>query len=78
MRRRHRQGGELSCERCGVYFGEEGVIDFSGEIHGYDNLYVVDGSMVPVNLGVNPSLTITALAEYVLDQFPGNRPGMPD
>ncbi len=34
--------------------------------------------MVPVNLGVNPSLTITALAEYVLDQFPGKGSGMPD
>ncbi|MBU0528366.1 GMC family oxidoreductase [bacterium] len=49
---------------------ENGVIDFSGKIHGYDNLYVVDGSIVPANLGVNPSLTITALSEYIMDQFP--------
>lgn len=49
---------------------DKGVIDYSGKIHGYDNLYVVDGSIVPANLGVNPSLTITALAEYVLSQFP--------
>ena len=49
---------------------ENGVIDFSGKIHGYDNLYVVDGSIVPANLGVNPSLTITALAEYIMDQIP--------
>jgi cholesterol oxidase len=49
---------------------EKGVIDFSGKIHGYDNLYVVDGSIVPANLGVNPSLTIAALAEYIMDQFP--------
>lgn len=48
---------------------ETGVIDFSGKIHGYDNLYVVDGSIVPANLGVNPSLTITALAEYIMDQI---------
>jgi len=48
---------------------ENGVIDFSGKVHGYDNLYVVDGSIVPANLGVNPSLTITALAEYIMDQF---------
>lgn len=49
---------------------ENGVIDFSGKIHGYDNLYVIDGSIVPANLGVNPSLTITALAEYIMDQVP--------
>ncbi len=49
---------------------EEGVIDFSGKVHGYDNLYVIDGSVIPVNLGVNPSLTITALAEYIMDKFP--------
>jgi cholesterol oxidase len=49
---------------------EEGVISFDGEIHGYPNLYVVDGSIVPVNLGVNPSLTITALAEYIMSRMP--------
>ena len=49
---------------------EKGVVDFKGEIHGYPNLYVVDGSNVPVNLGVNPSLTITALAEYIMSQMP--------
>jgi cholesterol oxidase len=49
---------------------DQGVTDFSGKMHGYDNLYVVDGSLVAANLGVNPSLTITAVAEYVMDQFP--------
>jgi cholesterol oxidase len=49
---------------------EEGVTDYAGRIHGHENLYVVDGSLVAANLGVNPSLTITALAEYVMDQFP--------
>lgn len=49
---------------------EKGVVDFSAEVHGYPNLYVVDGSIIPVNLGVNPALTITALAEYVMSQFP--------
>jgi cholesterol oxidase len=49
---------------------ETGVADFKGEIHGYPNLYVVDGSNVPVNLGVNPSLTITAVAEYIMSQVP--------
>jgi cholesterol oxidase len=49
---------------------EQGVVDFKGQIHGYPNLYVVDGANVPVNLGVNPALTITALAEYVMSHFP--------
>ena len=49
---------------------EAGVTDFTGKIHGYDNLYVVDGSLVAANLGVNPSLTIAAVAEYVMDRFP--------
>ncbi len=49
---------------------EKGVTDLAGKIHGYDNLYVVDGSIVAANLGVNPSLTITALAEYVMAQVP--------
>ncbi len=49
---------------------DNGVINFQGQIHGYENLYVIDGSIVPANLGVNPSLTITALAEYIMEQFP--------
>lgn len=44
-----------------------GVIDKYGNIFGYKNLKVVDGSMIPINLGVNPSLTITALAEYAME-----------
>lgn len=42
---------------------EEGVIDSNHEVFGYAGLYVCDGSVLPVNLGVNPSLSITALAE---------------
>lgn len=49
---------------------EKGVVDFNGEIHGYPNLYVVDGSNVPANLGVNPALTITAVAEYIMSRMP--------
>jgi len=33
----------------------------------------VDGSIIPVNLGVNPSLTITALAEYIMSQIRENK-----
>ncbi len=49
---------------------EDGVVDFRGEAHGHPGLYVVDGSMVPANLGVNPALTITALAEHVMSGIP--------
>ncbi|WDP92299.1 MAG: GMC family oxidoreductase [Desulfobacter sp.] len=49
---------------------EKGVVNFKGELFGYPNLYVADGSVVPANLGVNPSLTITALSESIMDQIP--------
>ena len=45
---------------------EDGVCDELGRVFGYQNMYVCDGSLVPANLGVNPSLTITALSEYVM------------
>ncbi len=51
----------------------QGVVDFSGQVFGYPGLYVADGSVVPVNLGVNPSLTITALSEFIMDQMPGKK-----
>ena len=47
-----------------------GVVDDKFEIFNYPGLYVIDGSVVPSNLGVNPSLTITALAEYAMSKFP--------
>lgn len=40
-----------------------GVVDADGEVHGHPGLYVIDGAAVPTALGVNPSLTIAALAE---------------
>lgn len=43
-----------------------GVIDHRHRVFGYDGLYVVDGSAVSANPGVNPSLTITALAERAM------------
>jgi len=46
---------------------DEGVIDKHGNVFGYQNMKVVDGSMVTINLAVNPSLTITALAEFAMD-----------
>jgi hypothetical protein len=40
-----------------------GVVDANGEVYGYPGLYVMDGAAVPTALGVNPSLTVAALAE---------------
>ncbi|MFV0576514.1 MAG: GMC oxidoreductase [Vibrio sp.] len=49
---------------------DNGVVDESGEVFGYKNLRVLDGSVIPGNLGVNPSLTITALSEYAMSRVP--------
>ena len=57
----------------GVAMGQsakDGVVDESGEVFGYKNLRVIDGSIIPGNLGVNPSLTITALSEYAMSKIP--------
>lgn len=48
----------------------DGVIDRDCRVFGYRGLYVVDGSMIGANLGVNPSLTITAMAERAMAQIP--------
>ena len=47
-----------------------GVVDTNHEVFHYPGLYVVDGSVIPANLGVNPSLTITALAERAMSRIP--------
>jgi cholesterol oxidase len=47
---------------------EDGVVDPDGKVFGYENFYVIDGSIIPANLGVNPSLTITAMAERAMSQ----------
>ncbi len=56
----------------GVPFGKsetDGVIDLDFQVFNYPGLYVVDGSVMPGNPGVNPSLTITALAEYAMSKI---------
>jgi cholesterol oxidase len=49
---------------------ERGVVDAYHRVHGYQGLHVVDGSTVSANLGVNPSLTITAQAERAMSLWP--------
>ncbi len=49
-----------------------GVVDARHRVFGYENVLVVDGSVLPTNPGVNPSLTITALAERAMSLVPAN------
>jgi len=49
---------------------EHGVVDAEQRVFGYANLLVCDGAAVPANVGVNPSLTITALAERAMSRIP--------
>ncbi|WP_018154944.1 FAD-dependent oxidoreductase [Demetria terragena] len=59
---------------------DHGVIDPYHRVWGYPNLYVVDGSAVSANLGVNPALTITAQAERAASLWPtkGERDERPE
>ena len=47
-----------------------GVVDARNRVFGYENLLVCDGSTLPANPGVNPSLTITAIAEHAMSHVP--------
>jgi cholesterol oxidase len=47
-----------------------GVVDARQRVFGYENMLVCDGSAVPANIGVNPSLTITAMAEHAMTHVP--------
>jgi cholesterol oxidase len=49
---------------------ETGVIDPYHRVHGHDGLHVCDGSAISANLGVNPSLTITAMTERAMSFWP--------
>jgi cholesterol oxidase len=55
---------------------DAGVVDPWGRVFGYEGLNILDGSSVPANPGVNPALTIVALAERALSHWPNK--GEPD
>jgi len=48
---------------------ETGVVDKNFRVHGYPDLYITDGSVIQGNIGVNPSLTIVAIAEYTMSKI---------
>lgn len=48
---------------------QEGVVDANGKVWEMENLYVCDGSIIPTSLGVNPQLTIMALATRMAGQI---------
>jgi cholesterol oxidase len=49
---------------------EEGVIDSTNHVFGYENMMICDGSMISANPGVNPSLSITAISERAMSKIP--------
>lgn len=51
----------------------EGVIDARNRVFGYREMYVCDGSALSANLGVNPSLTICAIAERAMSFVPDKK-----
>ena len=53
---------------------ETGAIDHRHRLFGYEGLYVIDGSAISANIGVNPSLTIAALAERAMSFIPPKKP----
>ena len=64
----------------GCVMGEgpaEGVIGPDHQVWGYPGLYVIDGSAISANPGVNPSLTICALAERAMLAIPAPRAAAP-
>jgi cholesterol oxidase len=55
----------------------KGVVDARHRVFGYENLLVCDGAAIPANVGVNPSLTITAMTEHAMTHIPARDAGEP-
>jgi len=71
-------GRVTALKRLFNWLQEEGVIDLDCQVFNYPGLYVVDGSIVPANPGINPSLTVTALCEYAMSRMPNKEGHTPD
>lgn len=56
---------------------ESGVVDINHEVFGHPGLFVADASVIPANVGVNPSLTITAMAERFAARWPDRAAELP-
>jgi cholesterol oxidase len=56
---------------------ETGVVDKDLKVHGYPDFYITDGSVIQGNIGVNPSLTITAVAEYCMSRITSSAGSIP-
>jgi cholesterol oxidase len=56
---------------------EGGVVDNEFRVHGYPDFYITDGSVIQGNIGVNPSLTITAVSEYCMSLIPSKNGSKP-
>ncbi len=52
---------------------EEGVVNKDLEVFNYPGLSIVDGSIIQANPGLNPTLTITAMAEYAMSRIPAKK-----
>jgi len=57
----HPQGGNAMSENPA-----RGVVDPQFRVFGYENLFVCDASVFPSSIGVNPQLTVMALADYAV------------
>lgn len=66
----HSQGG---CRMSDT--PDTGVTDPDGRVHGCEGLYILDGSVLPAPVGVNPSATILAIAERNIERFLRRHPG---
>ena len=56
---------------------ETGVVNENLKVHGYPDFYITDGSVIQGNIGVNPSLTITAMSEYAMSRIPEKEGNVP-
>ncbi len=63
----HPQGGNIISRKP-----ELGVVNEEFAVHGYDNLFVCDASVFPSSIGVNPQLTVMALAHYAVPFIANN------